>query len=180
MEWRRSYHTAPPCLYDPDFLEKIGPAGLLASSSTLSDKYIDAEQLNTALGNYPSMTSSVFTANAATDRSLAPTTESLQMCEKRAFGYWTKVIAPRVLAGERVLIVAHANTIRALVKAVDNIDDNKIAHLKIPNGIPLVYTMDENLQPSDGAHTNDDIGFQARYLVSARNHGKVSVLQLYH
>lgn len=175
MEWRRSYHTAPPCLYDPDFLEKVGPAGLLASSSTLNDKYIDAEQLNAALGSYPSMTSSVFTANAATDRSRAPTSESLQMCEQRAFGYWKQVIAPRVLAGERVLIVAHANTIRALVKAVDNIDDNKIAHLKIPNGIPLVYTMDENLQPSDGAHTNDDIGFQARYLVSARNHGKVNV-----
>jgi bisphosphoglycerate-dependent phosphoglycerate mutase len=56
------------------------------------------------------------------------------------------VIAPRVRAGERVLIVAHANTIRALIKAVDNIDDEMIAYLKIPNGVPLVYALDENLK----------------------------------
>ena len=48
-----------------------------------------------------------------------------------------------------------------------------IAHLKIPNGIPLVYTMDENLDPI--VDLTDDIGFQANYLVSARNHGKVRV-----
>jgi hypothetical protein len=47
-----------------------------------------------------------------------------------------------------------------------------IAHLKIPNGIPLVYTMDENLEPI--LDYTDDLGFQANYLVSARNHGKVS------
>lgn len=46
-------------------------------------------------------------------------------------------------SGERVLIVAHANTIRALVKSVDNIADESIKYLKIPNGIPLVYTLDE-------------------------------------
>ena len=171
LEWRRSYHTAPPSLYDAEFLEKIGPAELL--SSAMNDKYIDAQQLNTALNKYPSMTSSIFTANAANDRSIAPTTESLQMCEQRAFGYWKEVIAPRVIAGERVLIVAHANTIRALVKAVDKIDDNKIAHLKIPNGIPLVYTMDETLTPTDVTDKNDELGFHARYLVSARNHEKV-------
>lgn len=179
LEWRRSYHTAPPSLYDSEFLEKVGPAGLLASSSAINDKYIDSQQLSTALRGQlgsSSLTSSVFTANAASERSIAPTTESLQMCEQRAFGYWKEVIAPRVAAGERVLIVAHANTIRALVKAVDKIDDNKIAHLKIPNGIPLVYTMDETLTPRDAVHTDDDLGFNAVYLVSARNHGKVSVL----
>ncbi len=179
LEWRRSYHTAPPSLYDSEFLEKVGPAGLLASSSAINDKYIDSQQLNTALRSQlgsSSLTSSIFTANAASERSIAPTTESLQMCEQRAFGYWKEVIAPRVAAGERVLIVAHANTIRALVKAVDKIDDNKIAHLKIPNGIPLVYTMDETLTPRDAVHTDDDLGFNAVYLVSARNHGKVFLL----
>lgn len=49
-----------------------------------------------------------------------------------------------------------------------------IAHLKIPNGIPLVYTMDKNLDPI--LDFTDDLGFQANYLVSARNHGKVSVI----
>ena len=100
-----------------------------------------------------------------------PHTESLQQCQERAFGYWEKVIAPRVRAGEKVLIVAHANTIRALVKAMDGIDDHDIAHLKIPNGVPLVYTLDDDLKPR--SEIVDEIGFQANFLVSARNHGKV-------
>lgn len=182
LEWRRSYSTAPPSLYDADFLNKIGPTGLLTSTSALNEKYIDSQRLDDALHafpNAPSVSSSVFTANAAVDRSVAPTTESLQQCEQRAYGYWQEVIAPRVAAGERVLIVAHANTIRALVKAVDGIDDQKIAHLKIPNGIPLVYTMDEHLKPSNVVTTDNDIGFQARYLVSARNHSKVNICQLF-
>ena len=73
-----------------------------------------------------------------------------------------------MLKGQRVLIVAHANTIRALVKAVDNIGDEMISHLKIPNGVPLVYTMDESLTPKPTS--SDDLGFQAKYLVSPRNH----------
>ena len=105
------------------------------------------------------------------ESSLYPSTESLKECEHRAYGYWNEVIAPHVRAGQRVLVVAHANTIRALVKAVDNIDDNLIAHLKIPNGIPLVYTLDANLNPV--TDLEDDLGFQANYLVSSRNHGKV-------
>ena len=102
-----------------------------------------------------------------------PPTESLKQCEDRAFGYWNAEIAPRVLAGERVLIVAHANTIRALVKAVDGIADEMIPHLKIPNGVPLVYTLDDKLKPV--VDLEDDLGFQANYLVSARNHGKVCI-----
>ena len=82
-----------------------------------------------------------------------------------------QVIAPRVLRGDRVLVVAHANTIRALVKAVDKIDDAQIAHLKIPNGVPLVYTLDSNMNPV--VDLTDDIGVNAKYLVSPRNHGKV-------
>jgi hypothetical protein len=57
------------------------------------------------------------------------------------------------------------------VKAVDHIDDDQIAHLKIPNGVPLVYTLDENLEPM--LDLEDDLGFQAKYLVSARNHSKM-------
>lgn len=106
-----------------------------------------------------------------------PKTESLRMCEKRAFGYWTDVIAPRVRSNERVLIVAHANTIRSLVKAVDGISEENLKFLKIPNGIPLVYTLDDNLKPipnSEIAGTEDqDLGFQAKYLVSGRNHPKM-------
>lgn len=59
-----------------------------------------------------------------------------------------------------------------IFSSYDQIDDSMIAHLKIPNGIPLVYTMDEKLNPI--LDYTDDLGFQANYLVSARNHGKVS------
>jgi hypothetical protein len=103
---------------------------------------------------------------------LYPWTESLQKCEERAYGYWCDVIAPEVKKNKRVLIVAHANTIRGLVKAIDNISDDKIAHLRIPNGIPLVYTLDKNLNPVE-TEGSDDIGFQANYLVSPRNHAKI-------
>ena len=63
-----------------------------------------------------------------------PWTESLQKCEERAYGYWLDVIAPEVKKNKNVLIVAHANTIRGLVKAIDNISDDKISRLRIPNG----------------------------------------------
>ena len=70
-----------------------------------------------------------------------------------------------------MLIVAHANTIRAMIKALDDVTDEDISKLKIPNGIPLVYSLDDNLKPIDSL--GDDIGVQAKYLVSARNHGKM-------
>jgi len=180
LEWRRSYGTAPPSLYNREFAKKIGPDMLRAGISELNNRYVDMGRLDATIGRVephgPKRSSSIFTANAIKNATYAPSTESLAQCEHRAFGYWQEVIAPRVRAGERVLIVAHANTIRALVKAVDNIDDQKIAHLKIPNGIPLVYTMDERLQPIDptdvkGVDSHD--GCQATYLVSARNHSKM-------
>ena len=59
------------------------------------------------------------------------------------------------------------------MKAVDGIDDEMIKYLKIPNGIPFIYTLDENLQPIDEVNPGDDVGFQAKYLVSGRNHPKV-------
>lgn len=152
VEWRRSYSISPPSTDNLEFLHKVG----------LPDTY-ETYSCHSSSGDIDD----------------TPKTESLKLCEERAFGYWKEVIAPRVASGERVLIVAHANTIRALVKAVDKIQDQDIAHLKIPNGIPLIYTMDENLQPYDNDEnsvSNDDIGFQANYLVSAKNHSKVYIL----
>lgn len=79
-----------------------------------------------------------------------------------------------IKSGKRVLVVAHANTIRSLVKVIDDIPDDGVQHLRIPNGVPLVYVLDDNLKPVD--NFTDDIGFQANYLVSARNHGKVNIV----
>jgi 2,3-bisphosphoglycerate-dependent phosphoglycerate mutase len=65
----------------------------------------------------------------------------------RFLPYWHETIAPSIQSGKRVLITAHGNTIRALVKYLDNVDEQTIVELNIPTGIPLVYELDENLKP---------------------------------
>ena len=76
-----------------------------------------------------------------------PVTESLKDTVARFLPYWQASIAPRIQAGRRVLIVAHGNSLRALVKYLDNISDQDIVELNIPTGIPLVYELDASLKP---------------------------------
>ncbi len=76
-----------------------------------------------------------------------PLTECLKDTVARFIPYWEQRIAPIVKEGQRVIIVAHGNSLRALVKYLDNIPDNEIVGLNIPTGIPLVYELDEKLQP---------------------------------
>ena len=94
----------------------------------------------------------------------APLTESLQDCEERVAKYFQSDIAPCVRTGAKVLIVAHANTLRALVKTIDEISDDDIKGLHIPNSIPLVYRLDENLLPRADS-LSDDFGFQGEYVL---------------
>jgi 2,3-bisphosphoglycerate-dependent phosphoglycerate mutase len=61
--------------------------------------------------------------------------------------FWNESIAPAILSGKRIVVAAHGNSIRALVKYLDNISDDEIVGLNIPNGIPLVYELDDNLKP---------------------------------
>lgn len=76
-----------------------------------------------------------------------PLTESLKDTVARFLPYWHETIAPVVKSGKRVLIAAHGNSLRALVKYLDNISDKDIVELNIPTGIPLVYELDDNLKP---------------------------------
>jgi 2,3-bisphosphoglycerate-dependent phosphoglycerate mutase len=76
-----------------------------------------------------------------------PATEALKQTVERFVPYWTGTIAPAVLAGRRVLVTAHGNSLRALVKYLDNIPDADIVELNIPTGIPLVYELDATLRP---------------------------------
>ena len=76
-----------------------------------------------------------------------PVTESLKDTIGRFLPYWHEVIAPGVRKGERVLIVAHGNSLRGLVKTLDRITDDQIADLNIPTGIPLVYELEDDLKP---------------------------------
>jgi 2,3-bisphosphoglycerate-dependent phosphoglycerate mutase len=76
-----------------------------------------------------------------------PATESLKDTVARFVPYWTGTIAPEIQRGKRVLIAAHDNSLRALVKYLDGISDTDIAELNIPTGIPLVYELDATLAP---------------------------------
>ncbi len=76
-----------------------------------------------------------------------PLTECLKDTVERFLPYWHETIAPSVKEGKRVLIAAHGNSLRALVKYLDNISDEDIPGLNIPTGVPLVYELDEDLKP---------------------------------
>ncbi|MGQ9642785.1 MAG: 2,3-diphosphoglycerate-dependent phosphoglycerate mutase, partial [Ignavibacterium sp.] len=76
-----------------------------------------------------------------------PLTECLKDTVARFVPYWENTIAPMVKSGKKVLVTAHGNSLRALVKYLDNIPDDEIVELNIPTGIPLVYELDENLKP---------------------------------
>lgn len=76
-----------------------------------------------------------------------PTTESLALTIERVIPYWEEVIKPRIASGERVIIAAHGNSLRALVKYLDNLNEEEILELNIPTGVPLVYEFDENFKP---------------------------------
>ena len=76
-----------------------------------------------------------------------PLTESLKDTVARFLPYWHDTIAPAIASGQRVLIAAHGNSLRALVKYLDNIPESAIVELNIPTGIPLVYELDDDLKP---------------------------------
>jgi len=76
-----------------------------------------------------------------------PKSESLKDTVSRFLPYWTETIAPVIKSGKQVLIAAHGNSLRALVKYLDDISEEDIVSLNIPTGIPLVYELNENLRP---------------------------------
>jgi 2,3-bisphosphoglycerate-dependent phosphoglycerate mutase len=76
-----------------------------------------------------------------------PLTECLKDTVARVLPFWNDTMAPAIRSGQRVVVAAHGNSIRALVKYLDNISDHDIVELNIPNGIPLVYELDDDLKP---------------------------------
>lgn len=84
-----------------------------------------------------------------------PLTECLKDTVVRFVPYWENTIVPTVQAGKKVIIAAHGNSLRALVKYLDNIPDEEIVGLNIPTGVPLVYELDENLKPIKNYYLGD-------------------------
>lgn len=89
------------------------------------------------------------------DPAVVPKTESLKLVIDRLLPYYQDEIAGDLLAGKTVLIAAHGNSLRALVKHLDKISDEEIAGLNIPTGIPLVYELDDELKPTKPAYYLD-------------------------
>lgn len=100
-----------------------------------------------------------------------PLTECLKDTVARVLPYWNETIAPSIRSGQRVLVSAHGNSIRALVKYLDGISDDDIVGLNIPNGIPLVYELDAELRPTRHYYLGDAEA-AAKAAAAVANQGK--------
>jgi 2,3-bisphosphoglycerate-dependent phosphoglycerate mutase len=88
-------------------------------------------------------------------RDALPLTESLKSTVERFLPYWHETIAPAIRAGRRVIVVAHGNSLRALVKYLDGMSEDEIVSLNIPTGVPLVYRLDDELKPLGHSYLGD-------------------------
>jgi 2,3-bisphosphoglycerate-dependent phosphoglycerate mutase len=100
-----------------------------------------------------------------------PLTECLKDTVARVLPFWNDTIAPALHNGQRIVIAAHGNSIRALVKYLDGISDSDIVSLNIPNGIPLVYELDDNLKPIRSYYLGDPEA-AAKAAAAVANQGK--------
>ena len=108
---------------------------------------------------------------AGLDREQIPLTECLKDTVARVLPLWNEKIAPAILSGKRIVIAAHGNSIRALVKYLDNISDSDIVGLNIPNGTPLVYELDAMLKPIRHYYLGDAAAVEAS-LAAVASQGK--------
>lgn len=97
-----------------------------------------------------------------------PLTECLKDTVARVVPFWEQKIAPAITGGKRVLIAAHGNSIRALIKYLDDVSDQDIVGINIPNGIPLVYELDEDLKPIGHYYLGDEAAVAAAALAVAK------------
>jgi 2,3-bisphosphoglycerate-dependent phosphoglycerate mutase len=100
-----------------------------------------------------------------------PLTECLKDTVARVMPFWNESMAPAIKAGKRIVVAAHGNSIRALVKYLDNISDDDIVGLNIPNGVPLVYELDADLRPIRHYYLGDQDAI-AQAAAAVANQGK--------
>jgi len=106
------------------------------------------------------------------DPKVLPLTESLKDTVARFLPYWHDTIAPAIRSGKRVVIAAHGNSLRALVKYLDNISEADIVELNIPTGIPLVYELNDDLTPIRHYYLGDQAAAAAAARVAAQTSQK--------
>ncbi|KAL8434914.1 hypothetical protein Efla_000725 [Eimeria flavescens] len=104
-------------------------------------------------------------------REVLPATECLKDTVERVLPYYFDEIAPALLAGKRVLVVAHGNSLRGLVKHLDKMSEEEVLELNIPTAVPLVYELDDNLQPMKKYYLLDEEEVKRR-IAAVANQGK--------
>ena len=105
------------------------------------------------------------------DRALLPAHESLETTIARVVPYFSEVVRPEMLAGKRVIIAAHGNSLRALVKYFDDISDEGIVGVNIPTGTPLVYEFDDDFRVVRSCYLGDQEAIKAS-MEAVANQGK--------
>ncbi len=105
------------------------------------------------------------------DKKLLPATECLKDTVERFLPYWEKTIKKAISEKQKILIVAHGNSLRALVKHLDNLSDDEILKVNIPTGIPLVYDLDDNLKVKRSYYLGDQDAIN-KAINSVQNQGK--------
>jgi 2,3-bisphosphoglycerate-dependent phosphoglycerate mutase len=108
---------------------------------------------------------------AGLDPSMIPDTECLKDTVARVLPYWHDVLAPAIRGGQRVVVAAHGNSLRALIKYLDGISDEAIVELNVPNGVPLVYEFDAELRPLRSYYLGDADEIAAK-MAAVANQGK--------
>ena len=106
------------------------------------------------------------------DEDQLPLTECLKDTVDRFLPYWHESIAPEVKEGKRIIIVAHGNSLRALVKYLDDLSEEAVLKLNIPTGMPLVYELDADLKPIKNYYLGDGESVKAA-MDAVANQGKV-------
>ncbi|MCR5346574.1 MAG: 2,3-diphosphoglycerate-dependent phosphoglycerate mutase [Fretibacterium sp.] len=100
-----------------------------------------------------------------------PLTECLKDTVARVVPYWQEAIVPEIIAGKKIIIAAHGNSLRALVKYLDNVSDKDILELNIPTGVPLVYTLNKDMKPESHRYLGDADAI-AKAQAAVANQGK--------
>ena len=95
------------------------------------------------------------------DTRILPKAESLALTIERVLPYWHDVIRPSIISGKRIIIAAHGNSLRALVKYLDRMSNEEILELNIPTGVPLVYELDRDLNPTHKEYMGDPDAIKA-------------------
>lgn len=105
------------------------------------------------------------------DPAQIPSTECLKDTVERVVPFWQETIAPAIKSGKKILISAHGNSLRALIKYLDNVSEDDIVKLNIPTGQPMVYELDDNLQPVKNYFLGDQAEIEAA-MQAVANQGK--------